>query len=295
VSPTEEIEGILAEVGAEGFLRVVDIDGGAELSIRPDEPAVTASVFKLPVMVELATRFAERTDDPKARVRIGAGSRTQGPVGLSVMRDETELSVRDLAYLMMALSDNHATDVLCARLGIDAVNARMRRLGLVSTHLEGDCEHLFATMAEDLGVDSLAAALDVHPNPYTERLHACRSVNPATANRSTARDMTELIGMLWRDEVGPDPASRYVRMSMSVQFGSNALWAPYPDPAVHVFAKSGSLPHWRNEVGAIVFPDGRRFAVAIFLRLSSPGLRQAAAGTAIGRIAVTAIDALSAA
>lgn len=48
--------------------------------------------------------------------------RTSGPTGLSVFADEAALSVRDLVLMMMAVSDNAATDILICLTGLDSVN-----------------------------------------------------------------------------------------------------------------------------------------------------------------------------
>ncbi|MDP9209614.1 MAG: class A beta-lactamase-related serine hydrolase [Actinomycetota bacterium] len=40
---------------------------------------------------------------------------------------------------MMAVSDNAATDVIIARVGLERINATLRELGLERTVLAGDC------------------------------------------------------------------------------------------------------------------------------------------------------------
>jgi beta-lactamase class A len=54
---------------------------------------------------------------------------------LQVLGDKVELTWRDLAVLMMGWSDNEATNVLIARVGLDAVNRRLDGLGLTATRL----------------------------------------------------------------------------------------------------------------------------------------------------------------
>lgn len=49
---------------------------------------------------------------------------------LQHVHDGLELTIGDIAYLMMSISDNPATNILIDRLGIDAINAAMRDLGL---------------------------------------------------------------------------------------------------------------------------------------------------------------------
>jgi beta-lactamase class A len=77
-----------------------------------DEPLVAASVFKVAVALEVFTQAAGGRLDPRERVRVSPERATPGPTGLSVFADEAEMSVRDLALMMLTVSDNAATDIL---------------------------------------------------------------------------------------------------------------------------------------------------------------------------------------
>jgi beta-lactamase class A len=46
------------------------------------------------------------------------------------------MSIRDLAVLMVVLSDNTATNLLIDRVGMKNVNSRLKSLGLNQTRLE---------------------------------------------------------------------------------------------------------------------------------------------------------------
>ncbi len=64
---------------------------------------------------------------------------------------------------------------------------------------------------------------------------------------------------------------------------------------VSVAAKSGGLAGLvRNEIGVIRYPDGRRYAAAVFTR-SRPGADEAAVNAAIGAAAAEAVATLRAA
>jgi len=79
------------------------------------------------------------------RVRVPVEGRAPGPTALSVWQDEVELSLRDLASSMITVSDNCATDVVCDRVGLDRVQARLDGLGLTATRVPHDCRGIFAT------------------------------------------------------------------------------------------------------------------------------------------------------
>src|SRR4051812_23451150 len=125
----EEVIGVMSAAGADVFLHARDVDSGREVGIEADAPVVLASVFKIPVLVELGRQFDAGLIAPTDRIVVPASRRTDGPTGLSVMLDDAELSVRDLAFWMMSVSDNTATDVLMERLGGAArITAAMREL-----------------------------------------------------------------------------------------------------------------------------------------------------------------------
>jgi beta-lactamase class A len=289
-SVDKELDEIFGRAGASGRLHAVNIDSGEEVAYHADTASVTASVFKMFVLLETLFQASEGKQDFYERVRID-GPRTLGPTGLSVMQDPVELSVRDLIYLMMAISDNHATDVLCARVGIPEINARLRSLGLTTSRVVGDCRHMFEMMKEDYGVSDLAD-VDRDPAAFAERIRACRAMDPDHANRSTPRELTMLMRAIWRNEIGTREICGGFRLAMSAQFGSNRFAIAFPDPFARIWSKPGTLPHIRAEAGVVQFRDGRRYAVAVMTRLEQSFLRQPDADEAIGRAAAAAVRAI---
>lgn len=290
-----EIRDAFAAAGVRGFLHAVDLSAGAsgasgaEVGVDPDAPVVTASVFKIPVLVELCRQFATGERSPTDRLRLPAGSRTLGPTGLSVMLDEADLSLRDVAYLMMSVSDNHATDALTGLLGLDRLNALMAELGLPGTVLEEDCAGLFRTIEEDLGGDLETAV------PAAPSLLGLRVLTPEQTNRSTARETTTLLRRIWAADGLPEEACAEIRRILGLQVWPHRLTSGFPDDDVRVSGKTGTLSHVRNEVGVVEYPDGGTYAVAVFLRLPGREFRNPVADGVIGRAARIAVDHLRAA
>lgn len=284
----ESLQQVFAAAGARGFVHAVDIDTGREVGLLPDEPVVTASTFKVPVLLELVLQAAEGRVSLTDRIRVPAEGRAPGPTGLSVWQDEVELSLRDLASSMITVSDNCATDVICGIVGLDRVRARLDGLGLTRTRIPYDCRGLFATAAEDLGGPFDASAM-----PSDEQLAALRLLDPAQTDATTPREMTDLLGRIWRDEAGPAQACAEVRRIMSLQVWPHRLTAGFPAD-VALAGKTGTLPSVVNEVAVVTCPDGGRYAVAVYTRCSSYALRQPLVDRAIGEAGRLAVDALRA-
>ena len=127
------------QAGCAGQLCVQSLDSTQEVAVDADRPVVSASVFKVCVALEAETQFAEGRLDPRERVTLAATNRTPGNIGFSLFRDDVAVSLQDLVVAMLTISDNHATDALLERIGIDAVNASSIRLGLAGTVIAGTC------------------------------------------------------------------------------------------------------------------------------------------------------------
>lgn len=293
------IENAAAAAGVRVLLHAVDLHNGAEVSVDADTLVVLASVFKVPVAVELARQFGSGKLDPAERVLVPAAQRTSGPTGLSVLVDDVEMSLRDLAQLMISVSDNTATDVVVARIGRDAVNTTMRELGLPGTVVEGDCRFLLGRLLEDLGLSAEEmAALAADEDAVLDRIPAhrwvsCRDLDAPATNRSTPREITRLLELIWTDGAAPAEQCAFVRRIMSQQVWPHRLRSGFPGD-VKVSGKTGTLPFVRNEVGMIEFRDGGRYAVAVFTVARVPDLTLPAADAVIGTAARIAVDALRA-
>lgn len=117
-------------------LAIKDLTSGEEFFIHGDEVMPQASSIKIAVLanlylqaqqgrIKLTDQYVVRKEDlvPGSDIMLGL---TPGV---------TRLTLRDLATLMIAVSDNSATNVLIDRVGFDNVNAMLEKLGLHSTRL----------------------------------------------------------------------------------------------------------------------------------------------------------------
>ena len=277
--------------GVHGCLHALDLQSGAELGVHPDEPVVTASVFKFPVLVELFRQAEAGELDPAKQITVPADGRTPSLFGLAAMRDEVTMSLRDLAWLMISISDNAATDVVCAHVGLDRVQAHLEALGLSGTVIADDCAGLFATIIEDAGLESLE---DFPAVPDAALLATLRAVDPLRTMHTTPRDMTRLLQLVWSDEAAPPKACAEVRRILSGQVWPHRLAAGFPEDEYGTAGKTGTLPTLRNEVGVVEHKDGSQYAVAVFTRSSRISVKNAVADAVIGQTARLAVNALRA-
>ncbi len=286
------LHGVLDDAGLVGFVHAVDIDSGAELGLGADEPVVPASVFKVPILVELCRQWSAGELSPSQRVFLPAGEQlTLGATGTSIARDDVELSLYDLAVSMIAVSDNRATDVVIAHVGLDRINATLRELGHHGTVLVGDCNFLFATMAEDLGC-KVADFGSIHPVAFAEALLSARVSRPAETTRTTPRETTRLLTQLWTDAILDVGACAHARRILATQVLSQRIGSGFPEADVTISGKTGTIGPWRTEAAVVETGDARRFAVAVFVTGVAAGARHPVADATIGRLARLAVDQL---
>ncbi|MEW9547126.1 serine hydrolase [Nonomuraea sp. NPDC050783] len=275
---------VFRAAGVAGWIHATDLDTGREVGHGSDEPLPTASMFKVALLVELCRQADAGLLDPAERVTVTAADRSPGPTGIAVMLDDVTISLRDLAYLMIAVSDNASADVLLRRVGRDAVNATMRAHGLAATRVRLSARETDATMVEDAG----------HGWPYLdlEDVARMRALDPARGNASTPREMTRLFAMVWRDEIASPASCAWMRELFTMQVWPHRLASGFPYDDVAVGGKTGTLPTLRAESGVVEYPDGGRYAVSVFTRSFATALNQPRADAVIGTAAHMAVDHL---
>lgn len=286
----ERIEAEFRSAGVTGFLHVTDMDTGREVAVRADDPVVLASVFKVPLLVAFHRQAAEGLLDPAEPVTLRPQDRTTGPTGTSAMQDEVRMSLRDLTCLMITVSDNAAADAVLDRVGRDAVNATAAALGLRDTVVEVSGRELHETLLADAGAGSFGEVWARLDEPGVKG--RVRALDPVRTSRSTPRDMTRLLSMIWRDEAAPPGGCAAMRRLFGLQVWPHRLSSGFPYDDVVVSGKTGTLPTLRNEVGAVEYPDGGRYAVAVFTRSLLPIAVLPQADAVIGTAARLAVESL---
>ena len=117
-------------------LAVKDLTSGEEFFINPDEVMPQASSIKIAVLADLHLQAQQGklklTDEYVVRKEdLVDGS----DIMLGLTPGVTRLTLRDLATMMIAVSDNSATNVLIERVGLENVNAMLAGMGLHTTRL----------------------------------------------------------------------------------------------------------------------------------------------------------------
>jgi len=133
----KQLQQVAAEFDGVMGIAVKDLGTGETFFANADTVFPQASSIKIPILLELfrqaqagTLKLEERVELKKAQMAAGSG------VLLRFSDGGSALSLRDLAVLMIVLSDNTATNILIDRVGMQNVNDNLRRLGLAQTKLQ---------------------------------------------------------------------------------------------------------------------------------------------------------------
>lgn len=261
----------MAEGAARGWERAIDLarlsGAGAHAAIaarlvgterfwgrEPDRIFPAASTIKVAVLAAVARAVdAGRVSfDDVARVQshqVAGGSGV-----LASMRPDLALSLRDFAYLMIAVSDNTATNALIDAIGIGAVQATIRSLGMRQTGLN----RRFLGHSPGAG----------EPENYT-----------------SAGDLVNLLTAIALDRAASPARCAEMRALLALQQDRDRLARRLP-AGISFGGKSGSLPGLIHDCGLIGTPAGTLAIAVLTWGIADPY----AAEETIGRIALAMVD-----
>ena len=117
-------------------VEILDLTNGHTLSLNADQVFPTASSIKIAILAEFyrqvqqgKLKFTDTYTLQSTDIVGGSG------ISQALTPDATKLTLRDVAALMISVSDNSMTNVLIDRIGMDNVNALLDSLQLPHTRL----------------------------------------------------------------------------------------------------------------------------------------------------------------
>src|SRR6266404_7830544 len=128
-SESRNLDGVLG-------VYVLDLTNGNTISLNADETFPTASTIKIAILAELF-RQAQQGKLNLSDSHTLQSSDLVGGSGIAgaLTPGVTKLTLRDVAALMISVSDNSMTNVIIDRIGMENVNALLDSLGLTHTRI----------------------------------------------------------------------------------------------------------------------------------------------------------------
>lgn len=135
------------------------VPGGRTFYYQAEQPHIAASVIKLFLMAAVFQGFEDGRFEPSDRIRIRRENCVPSCGVLNYMKEEPEVTVRDLVELMIIVSDNTATNALFDFVGEEYLGAFIReRLGLSQTSFN---RKMFDSVRAAQGIENYVTAADV--------------------------------------------------------------------------------------------------------------------------------------
>lgn len=250
----DSVRSIVQQTDAVVGVAILDLTDQRAFYLNADAVYPTASTIKIALLVELYRQHehssaggagAKLSDvyTMDAKDAVGGGGILE-----AMTPGVTRMSNRDLATLVVALSDNSATNVLIDRVGIENINAWLAQIGLKETRLR---RHMMDVQAAREGRE----------------------------NTATPRELVMMLSALHSGRVfGKSTTEEFFRMLSTAK----SSYIPRLLPADLMIAnKPGDLDAVRNDAG-IVFVPGRPFAIAV---MTTFGRNEADSEQSIARIA----------
>lgn len=177
------------------------------------------------------------------------------------------LPVMNLMDLMLTHSDNEATDALVARAGgPQAVNGWLQSIGIRGQRVDSNTRTLLARAKEVTAAgdeNAMEATLSARDRDARDLPNIAFAMDPR--DTSTPRAMNDLLSAITH---GKALKGRSTAMLLSImarcKTGKARIVAMLP-PGTPVAHKTGTLNGIGNDAGIVTLPDGRMFAISVFI------------------------------
>ena len=220
--------------GTVGLL-IKDFTSGYEIEINPDVVFAIGSSIKIPILMTVYQAAAAQRLSLEAPVEVRPEQKVPGSGVLQHLDSPVTLSIRDVANLMILLSDNTATNLCIDLVGMDAVNNLLTAAGFSSTRLRRKM------------IDQEAAAA-------------------GKENTSTPREAARLMSLLYDGAGGSGipgvlDAAACRQVLAVLQKPKEGVIRRHLPPEIPVAHKTGWLEGVRADVGIVMLP-GRPYIFA---------------------------------
>jgi beta-lactamase class A len=271
-----QIEAITKGVEGEVGVAAKHIETGEEIYINGDTYFPMASVFKVPIFVEVMAQIKEGRFTLDEEISIQKADQHLGSGYLSDLdAPGIKLSVSNLINLMMMISDNSATDILLTKVGAENVNNRLRSYGLEKITVNRTCQHL---IIDAIGMDyekyKGLPLDDVIKGYRKEREENPEAFEKASANfsnviqdQSSPKAMNRLLAMIFKKEIlDEESCDHIISVMLKCQTGERRLKGNLPG-YVQVAHKTGTIGGTVNNAGIIYLPDNLgHVAITVFTK-----------------------------
>ncbi|GAA2333757.1 class A beta-lactamase-related serine hydrolase [Streptomyces kunmingensis] len=279
------------DAGVRGLLHVAEVHRPtAAVTLDADEAVLMGSLYKVPLMVAYCRQVDAGVLDPLQRITLTPKDRLPGPTGISQLRDEVSMSLRDLVVMMMAISDNAAADAVLRHVGAEAFDDTCRALGLLRTRLNNGAAGTFDRLMELTGAASVDAAMARIAD--NDQAAPPGVYDPSWVASTTPAEMARLLRGIWTDTAASPAGCAFIRRTMQLQPWRHRLAAGFPYDDVAVYGKTATFGAMRHEAGMVRFADGHTYTAVVLTQAARADRSLPRADAVIGAAARRAVEYL---
>lgn len=149
-----EVAAQVAGFGGVAGVAILDLASGEEIGVNEDEIFPTASAIKIQILTQLMVRAERGEVDLAQRVRVEPDEVVLGSGVLAHLSGPVELTLLDIATLMIIVSDNTATNICLRFAGLAETNRMLDGLGLTQTRVRRKMMDALAAVQEQENVST---------------------------------------------------------------------------------------------------------------------------------------------
>ena len=209
---------------------------GNMVALNADVPVNTASVIKLPIMLEAMYQVKDKRVTFDDMLPLGKEDQVSGSGVLLLFHTPAEINFETAIVLMITQSDNTAANLVLAHVGRENVNRRLQMMGLQTT-------------------------MSIRPISRPKEGDQSPELKPFGIGRTTAREMASVLESIERCDLADQKLCARMIDILEHQFWRNCIPhyledADTTEVASHIANKTGSLDHVRNDVGIVYTKNG---------------------------------------
>jgi beta-lactamase class A len=258
--PSEGFKGVLG-------VSVKHLGTGESANLNGDRLFPTASVFKVPVLVEFYRQAELGALSPDQQVILTELDKVPGSGVLKELSEGLSVSLRDLLSLMMMVSDNTATDLIAGRVGFDNVNAMLDEFGLHRTRVVRYCREILFDLVgvNDLPLEEMTIGLFREVSEARD-YGGSWSLGVENNDVTTSNEMNSLLEMIVNGEAASrESCDEILALMGKCQTGQYRIPKYLPTKELVLQRKTGSLPGIRNDVAVVTVKEtSERYVISCF-------------------------------
>ncbi|WP_338957652.1 class A beta-lactamase-related serine hydrolase [Fusobacterium vincentii] len=154
----KKIEKIISQVEGNVCINFYDLNKNNGFSVNGDKKLLSASMIKLLILAELMKKISENKFSLSDTVMMANFMKIGGDGVLKELNTGHHFTLKELATLMIIISDNQATNILIDFLGMENINQLGKELDLKETFLG---RKMMDAEARKKGYDNYTCADDI--------------------------------------------------------------------------------------------------------------------------------------